>query len=178
GVSGDARRLTCVELPVYRLVVPFFFVITGLRVDLEILYQPAVTVLAAVVTLVAIVTKLLGGVLGSAGLGARSAFIVGVGMVPRGEIGFVVVAMGRTLGVLPDQVVSVVVVMSVVTTLIAPPVLAALYRGTAIPHRVRRAGRPGHPLLPLPRGATAGDFSAAGRLPDLGSGPTRPRGQA
>ena len=177
GESRDARRLTDVALPVYRLLVPFFFVITGMQVDLEILVQPAVAALAAIVTVVAIATKLLGGVLGSTGLGTRSALIVGVGMVPRGEIGFVVVAMGRTLGVLPEQVVSVVVVMSVVTTLVVPPVLTALYRGAEVPHPVRRAGRPGDALLPLPRGATAGDFSAAGRLPDLGTGPPRPRGR-
>jgi hypothetical protein len=91
-------------------------------------------------------------------------------MVPRGEIGFVVVAMGRTLGVLPEQVVSVVVVMSVVTTLIVPPVLSALYRGVALPQRGfwLRPTRPS--LLPLPHDATGGDFAVAGRLPGLGSG--------
>jgi Kef-type K+ transport system membrane component KefB len=173
GESRDARGLTEAALPVYRLLVPFFFVITGMQVDPGLLWDPAVAGLAAVVTAVAIVTKLLGGMLGAVGLGLRSALIIGVGMVPRGEIGFVVVAMGRTLGVLPEQVVSVVVLMSVVTTLIVPPVLSALYGGVALPQREfwPRPARPS--LLPLPHGATGGDFAAAGRLPGLGSGHRR-----
>jgi Kef-type K+ transport system membrane component KefB len=170
GEARDARRLTEVALPVYRLLVPFFFVITGMQVDPGVFQDPVVAGLAVVVTVVAMVTKLLGGVLGSLDLGPRSAAIIGVGMVPRGEIGFVVVAMGRSLGVLPEQVVSVVVVMSVVTTVIVPPILSALYRGATLPWREvwPRVARPS--LLPLPPGSARGDFAAAGWLPDLGPG--------
>jgi Kef-type K+ transport system membrane component KefB len=165
GEARDARRLTEIALPVYRLLVPFFFVITGMHVDPGVLRDPAVA------------AKLLGGMLGALGLGVRSALIIGVGMVPRGEIGFVVVAMGRSLGVLPDQIISVVVVMSLATTLIVPPVLAALYGGAPRVRRPRHADRPWPALLPLPRGARAGDFAAAGRLPGLGHDRDQPSPQ-
>ena len=177
GESWDAHRLMEAALPVYRLLVPFFFVITGMRVDPALLIEPTVVELAALITAVAVVTKLVSGMLGSVGLGLRSALIIGVGMVPRGEIGFVVVAMGRSLGVLSESVVSVVVVMTVVTTLIVPPVLGGLYRAPELP---RPWGRllppPWRPLLPLPSGASLRDFTEAGRLPGLGPGPrARPR---
>jgi Kef-type K+ transport system membrane component KefB len=168
GESDDARRLTEIALPVYRLLVPFFFVIIGMQVDPRVLLDPAVASLSGAVTIVAIVSKLVGGLVGSLGLGARSALIIGVGMVPRGEIGFVVVAMGRSLGVLPGEVASIVVFMSLVTTLIVPPVLALLYRGAVFPWRVPPAWPPPG-LLPLPHGAALGDFAAAGRLPGLGT---------
>jgi Kef-type K+ transport system membrane component KefB len=168
GESRDARRLTEIALPVYRLLVPFFFVITGMQVDPGVLRDPSIAGLAGAVTVLAIVSKLLGGLLGSLGLEPRSALIIGVGMVPRGEIGFVVVAMGRSLGVLPDQIISVVVVMSLATTLIVPPVLSHLYGGSPLDKRPRQPDRLLPALLPLPRGATAGDFAAAGRLPGLG----------
>lgn len=167
GESRDARRLTEIGLPVYRLLVPFFFVITGMHVDPGVLRDPAVAGLAAAVTAVAIASKLLGGALGALGLGMRSTAIIGVGMVPRGEIGFVVVAMGRSLGVLPDEVLSVVVVMSLATTLIVPPALALLYAGAPMAAKPRPE-RPWPGLLPLPRGAQSGDFAAAGKLPGLG----------
>ena len=167
GESRDARRLTEIGLPVYRLLVPFFFVITGMHVDPGVLRDPAIAGLAGAVTAVAIVSKLVGGMLGALGLGIRSTAIIGVWMVPRGEIGFVVVALGRSLGVLPDEILSVVVVMSLATTLIVPPALAALFGGSPLAARPR-AERPRSALLPLPRGATTGDFAAAGRLPGLG----------
>jgi Kef-type K+ transport system membrane component KefB len=179
GESWEVHRLTRAALPIYRLLVPFFFVITGMRVDPALLIDPTVAGLAALVTAVAIVTKLLSGMLGSVGLGTRSALIIGVGMVPRGEIGFVVVAMGRSLGVLPESVVSVVVVMTVVTTMIVPPILGALYRTSELS---RTWGRllppPWRPLLPLPSGASHRDFTAAGRLPGLGPGPRRGKAHA
>lgn len=174
GESRDARQLTTAALPVYRLLVPFFFVITGMQVDPALFREPAVSGLAAVVTVIAIASKLLGAGVGSLGLGPRAALIVGVGMVPRGELGFVIVAMGRSLGILPEAAVSVVVIMSVVTTLITPPVLSLLYRGGPLPHPWRR---PPFTLLPLPPGTTRSDLAAAGRLPGLGASRQGSQGQ-
>jgi hypothetical protein len=65
--------------------------------------------------------------------------------------------------------------MSVVTTMIVPPVLNVLYRGTALPWRQRwpRLAQPS--LLPQPKGATRGDFAAAGRLPGFAPERESPR---
>jgi Kef-type K+ transport system membrane component KefB len=60
----------------------------------------------------------------AAGLGARrpvNRLAVGIGMLPRGEIGLVFAAIGRSLGVLDDAIFSAIVLMVIVTTLISPP---------------------------------------------------------
>lgn len=115
--------------PVYRLLVPLFFVITGSRVDWHFFLDGSLISIALVVTAAAIVGKLLGCGVAAIGLGGwRSSTIVGVGMVPRGEVGLIVANVGASLGVIPVDMLSTVVVMSVVTTLIVPPCLTVLYR--------------------------------------------------
>jgi Kef-type K+ transport system membrane component KefB len=55
--------------------------------------------------------------------------IVGVGMAPRGEVGLIVASIGQSLQAIPHEVFSVVVVMSVLTTVLVPPLLPLLFRG-------------------------------------------------
>ena len=58
------------------------------------------------------------------GIGAAkpaSKLVVGIGMLPRGEVGLVFAAIGRTLGVIDDSVFAAIVLMVFVTTLVAPP---------------------------------------------------------
>jgi Kef-type K+ transport system membrane component KefB len=122
--------------PLFQLLVPFFFVITGAEVNLAVFGDPAVVTLAAGLTALAIVGKLVGGMVGAWGVTGsgrpgdrlRSAAIVGVGMVPRGEVGLIIAGIGRSRGVIPDSVFSAVVLMSIATTLVAPPLLKWLYR--------------------------------------------------
>jgi Kef-type K+ transport system membrane component KefB len=85
--------------------------------------------LALGLTLLAVVGKLIGGGLGMLGHGAHSIAIVGFGMVPRGEVGLIVANLGLSLGAIPGQAFSVVVIMSILTTLVVPPILRALYAG-------------------------------------------------
>jgi Kef-type K+ transport system membrane component KefB len=113
--------------PVYEFLVPFFFAITGSRLDPAVFADPAILGLASAVTLIAIVTKVGGGYLGSAGLGRLTQLTVGVGMVPRGEVGLIVASLGLGLG-LDQELFGVVVAMTVVTTLATPPVLGPLIR--------------------------------------------------
>jgi hypothetical protein len=86
-----------------------------------------------VLTLLAVAGKLLGGGIGAWGAvrgypPVRSAAIVGVGMVPRGEVGLIIAGIGRAQGVIPDAIFSALIIMSIATTLLAPPVLKWLYR--------------------------------------------------
>ena len=62
------------------------------------------------------------------GLTPRSSTVIGAGMVPRGEVGFVVASVGAGIGAVSGDMFAVVVFMSVATTLVAPPVLVWLYR--------------------------------------------------
>jgi Kef-type K+ transport system membrane component KefB len=71
-------------------------------------------------------------------------------MAPRGEVGLIVASLGLSLGAIPAQIFSVVVIMSILTTLVAPPLLRLLYAR--------------HPAVALPEDDA---LSQAGRLPDL-----------
>lgn len=114
--------------PVYEFLVPFFFVIIGTKVDPDAFTDMEILTLALAVTALAIAGKLIGGGLGSR-LPAKSAAIVGVGMVPRGEVGLVAAGIGSGIGAISSDMFSVVVFMSIATTIVAPPVLVRLYAG-------------------------------------------------
>jgi Na+:H+ antiporter len=118
--------------PVYEFLVPFFFAITGSMLDPLVFTDPAIIGLASVVTAIAIVTKVGGGYLGALELGRLSALTIGVGMVPRGEVGLIVASLGLGLG-LDRELFGVVIAMTVVTTLITPPLLTPLMRRTTDP---------------------------------------------
>ncbi|HEX2051729.1 MAG TPA: cation:proton antiporter [Actinomycetota bacterium] len=121
--------------PVYELLVPFFFVVTGSAVELGTFTEPSTVLAVVVVTLIAIVGKLAGCGGAAWGMGRRSAAIVGVGMVPRGEVGIIVASVGLSSGLIEAELYGVIVAMSILTTLVTPPALKALFRA----HPTRRA---------------------------------------
>ena len=104
--------------PLNVLLVPFFFVVMGARVDLASFSN--VIPFAIVITVVAILSKLIGCSLGAASRGERTAMIVGAGMVPRGEVGIVVAMIGLSMGTIGQATYTVIVLVSIVTTLYAP----------------------------------------------------------
>jgi Kef-type K+ transport system membrane component KefB len=112
--------------PVYHLLVPFFFVVTGARVDPSVLLDPSTAGLVAAVTALAVIGKLVGCGGASWGMGARSMWIIGVGMIPRGEVGLIVASVGLNSGIIGGDLYGVVVAMSILTTLLTPPVLKLL----------------------------------------------------
>jgi Kef-type K+ transport system membrane component KefB len=106
--------------PVETLIVPVFFVLMGMQVKLETLADWNVLALAAALTAVAIAGKVMAGWACSKPVDRLS---VGLGMMPRGEVGLVFAGIGKGLGVVTDSVFSAVVVMVMLTTLLAPPLL-------------------------------------------------------
>jgi len=112
---------------VSEFLVPFFFVTMGMHMDLSVFAQTQMLLLATMVTLLAILGKLVGCGLGAYRLGWRGAVQVGVGMVPRGEVGLIVALIGLNLGTISSGLYAVVIVMSMVTTLLTPPVLKLLF---------------------------------------------------
>ena len=113
-------------------LVPFFFVVTGAKVNVGQLGSVSVLAMVAVVTLLAVVSKLVGCGLGALSLGKRSAAIVGVGMVPRGEVGIIVASLGQQAGVFSETIYAVIIAMSLITSIIAPPVLKVLLSGAPL----------------------------------------------
>lgn len=112
---------------VTEFLVPFFMVNIGMQLKLEIFGDSAVLLFAVLVTLIAVITKLVGCGLGAWGMGWRRVGQVGMGMVPRGEVGIVVAQIGLGMAVISDSLYAVVLMMAVATTLIAPPFLRVLY---------------------------------------------------
>ena len=113
--------------PIYHFLVPFFFVLIGTQVDLGVFKDGEVVALATGVTLLAIAGKLIGGGIAGWGMKVRSVLIVSVGMVPRGEVGLIVAGIALAAGAVDIRLFSAVVIMSVVTTLVVPPLLHVLY---------------------------------------------------
>lgn len=124
----DRGEHTLEELvePIASFLVPVFFVVMGLRTDLSAFAKPGVLGLAVALTLAAIVGKQLCA-LGIVGKGLDR-LSVGIGMIPRGEVGLIFANLGLTLKiggqpVVDPAVFSAVVVMIMTTTVITPPAL-------------------------------------------------------
>ena len=113
---------------VTEFLVPFFLVNIGMQLRLDVFRSSSVMFLCVLVTLVAVATKLFGCGLGAINLGLKRAAQVGMGMVPRGEVGIIVAQIGLSLAVIGPELYGVVLFMAVATTLIAPPFLKILYR--------------------------------------------------
>ena len=114
--------------PIEALLVPFFFVVTGANVKLaELAGVEALTTLL-VITGLAIVSKLLACGIGAWSMGLRSALIVGVGMVPRGEVGIIIASLGKQAGVITEGMYAAIIAMSLLTSVVAPPALTALFK--------------------------------------------------
>jgi Kef-type K+ transport system membrane component KefB len=114
---------------VTELLVPFFLVGIGLHFNLEVFRDPGLILFAGLILVAAILSKLIGCGVGALTFGRAEALRVGIGMIPRGEVGMVVAQLGLSMAVISDNIFAVVVFMSVLTTVIAPPLLAWAYRG-------------------------------------------------
>lgn len=114
--------------PLLALMTPFFFVVTGTKVELAQLADWNTLGVLALVTAIAVISKLIGGFFGALSLGRKSALIVGIGMIPRGEVGVVVASLGLAAGVFTPRVYALIVAMSLLTAMITPPFLAILLR--------------------------------------------------
>ena len=112
--------------PIASFLVPIFFVLMGMRTDLKSFAQPGVLGLAAALTIAAIIGKQVCS-LGVIGKGVDR-LTVGLGMIPRGEVGLIFANIGLGLKVGGEQIVdassfSAIVVMVIVTTMVTPPAL-------------------------------------------------------
>jgi Kef-type K+ transport system membrane component KefB len=125
--NSIGQRVRDMAQGVTELLVPFFLAGIGLYLDLSVFRNPAVMVLAVMILVAACASKYFGCALGAYRMGWRDASRVGVGMIPRGEVGMVVAQIGLDLGVIPQAVYGVVVFMSIATTVVAPPLLKLAY---------------------------------------------------
>jgi len=111
-------------------LAPFFFFTMGSRLDLRV-FRPDVIVACVVVTVLALIGKIVACGLPILKDGWLSALKVGVGMTPRGEVALIVALVGLQTGMMSQAAYAIVVFMTAATTLIAPPVLRYLFRKDA-----------------------------------------------
>ncbi len=128
-VIAETRDQSPIEqevAPLYAFFPPFFFAFIGVQVSLAALGDLDTLALLAAVTVLAVATKFAGAYLGAIRMGRRDATFVGVGMVPRGEVGIIVAGIGSATGTIDAELFAVIVAMSVLTTLLVPPLLRRL----------------------------------------------------
>jgi len=111
--------------PLGYFLVPIFFVMVGIGVKLQVLLNPQILLTALGITVVAFVGKIVAGI--AAGKGTNK-FLVGIGMIPRGEVGLIFAVMGRNLGVVSDQVYAIIVIVVALSTLLTPSMLVWLIK--------------------------------------------------
>ena len=125
--TEDNHKMHKLTTGVTEFLVPFFLVNIGMQLDLSIFKDVSVIVLSIIVTIAAVLTKFIACGLGAYNLGLKRAAQVGIGMVPRGEVGIVVAQIGLGLGVINPPFFAAVLFMAIATTLIAPPFIKILF---------------------------------------------------
>ena len=113
---------------VYHFMVPVFFVIMGMLVDVSAI--GGVLGFGIILTVLAIISKVLGagGPALAVGFNNRGAWRIGLGMLPRGEVALIIAGIGLSRGVIDNDLFGVAILMTVVTTLIAPILLVPSFR--------------------------------------------------
>lgn len=113
-------RLKNIISPLESILAPIFFVLIGIQVKLEAFWDSRVLILAFALIIAAIIGKVVSG------LGANrkdDRLLIGIGMLPRGEVGLVFASIGRSLGVMSDLLFTSIILMVIVTTVMTPPLL-------------------------------------------------------
>ena len=123
----DPRGYTIKELimPLEVIFAPIFFVLMGVQVKLEKIFSTDVIIIAIALLIAAIVGKLLSGYVAGKGVNRLA---IGIGMMPRGEVGLIFASIGKTFNVISDELFASIVLMVIVTTLITPPLLKKTLR--------------------------------------------------
>ena len=103
--------------PLEKLFAPVFFVLIGMEVNLQSMLNPQTLFVGGAITAAAIAGKLACGLVAGRGVDPVT---VGIGMVPRGEVGLIFAKIGKSLGVVDAGLFSALVLMVVVTTIITP----------------------------------------------------------
>lgn len=133
----DGQELEELTKPIADVVVPVFFVTVGSKTDLSVL-NPAIPanreglVIASFLILVAILGKMISG-FSVFGIDSINRIAIGVGMIPRGEVGLVFAAVGSASGALSESLDVAIILMVIITTFVAPPLLRVVFKQNETP---------------------------------------------
>lgn len=114
----------------YEFFVPLFFAVMGMMVNVGELLSVEVITFGMIYSVTAILAKVLGCGLPTLALGfnMKGALRVGAGMVPRGEVALIIAGIGMTAGILDEKLFGVVILMTLITTIVAPPLINSLLK--------------------------------------------------
>ena len=118
----------------YLLLSPIFFASIGLKVELPKM-GPAIIAFAAVITVVALLTKIIGCGLGAKVCGYKNyqALRIGVGMISRGEVALIVASKGAAVGLMSNNIMGPIIIVVVITTIITPILLKPVFNKEIVP---------------------------------------------
>ncbi len=119
--------------PVYTFLVPIFFCAMGMMVDVKALCSEPVLIFGGIYTVLAILAKVLGCMVPSlfCGFNFLGGLRIGAGMVPRGEVALIIAGLGLSYGYLTQEIFGIGILMTLVTTVVAPPALVGLFKPKA-----------------------------------------------
>ena len=122
-----ARNIEEAMMGLYHGLVPIFFVVMGMMVDLSAM--SGVVVFGTVVSVLAILSKVLGCGLPAmlVGFNKVGAWRIGIGMLPRGEVALIIAGVGLSRGIIGPDIFGVAIMMTVITTLMAPIILVPAF---------------------------------------------------
>ncbi len=114
---------------VYTFLVPVFFCVMGMMVDMSALCSKPVLVFGGIYTVLAVLAKVIGCAIPSlvCGFNMKGALRIGAGMIPRGEVALIIAGIGLSNGYLTQEAFGIGILMTLVTTIIAPPCLMGLF---------------------------------------------------
>ena len=115
--------------PVYTFLVPVFFCAMGMMVDMSALCSKPVLIFGGIYTALAVLAKVLGCMIPSmcCGFNFLGGLRIGAGMVPRGEVALIIAGIGLSAGYLTQEIFGIGILMTLVTTVVAPPALVGLF---------------------------------------------------
>ena len=115
--------------PVYTFLVPIFFCSMGMMVDISALCSKPVLIFGGIYTALAVFAKVIGCLVPSmcCGFNFLGGLRIGAGMVPRGEVSLVIAGLGLSSGYLTQEIFGIGILMTLVTTVVAPPALVGLF---------------------------------------------------
>ena len=115
--------------PVYTFLVPIFFCVMGMMVDCTALMSKPVLYFGAIYTALAVFAKIAGCAFPAlcCGFNVLGSLRIGAGMIPRGEVALIIAGLGLSNGYLTQEIFGIGIMMTLITTVVAPPMLVGLF---------------------------------------------------
>jgi len=154
--------------PVYTFLVPIFFCSMGMMVDVTALCSKPVLIFGGIYTVLAVAAKILGCMVPSmcCGFNVLGGLRIGAGMVPRGEVALIIAGLGLSSGYLTQEIFGIGILMTLVTTVVAPPALVGLFAPQAKGVRHPKAAKDGSRNVTLELASEAVADLMTGKLLD------------